>query len=199
MLDLSFVLPLRNAERFVAALVRSVAAVGRSLAVGGNGGPRFEILALDERSGDNTLALLSLLHGQIAELRTVQDLPPGTALARGIKLAKGEIVVFVDHPTDEDLLRWASEQVARGHRAALVPGEVLAIRREDAVTHLSGMRGGLVTAQDRIRRHLSPSDGALAFSPPPDRGVAERARLGARTVAARLGLRRLDRPGKGAA
>ncbi len=202
MSDLSFVLPLRDAEPFVARLVRQAAAVGRRLEEVRDGpaaGPRFEILALDERSGDNTLALLSLLHGQIPELRTVQGIAPGRAIARGVRLAKGRVVVLADHPTDEELLRWAAGQVARGHRAALVPGEVLALGRDEAATYLTDLRGGLVAAQERVRRALRHAPGTLAFSPPPAGTVAARARLRARKVAARLGLGRLDRPGKGAA
>ncbi len=196
MTDVSFIIPLRNQERTVARTVRQAAEVGRSLEIGDERGPRFEILALDERSGDNTLALLSLLHGQIPELRTVQDLAPGRALARGVRLAQGELLVVLDHPTDVDLLRWAGEQVARGHRAAVVPGEVLAVRREEAVRLLAGRRAGLVGAQQVVATALGGVPRGVAYSPPPPRSVAARTRMRARTVAARLGLGRLDHPGK---
>ncbi len=196
MLDLTVILPVRNAEPYVTTLARQAAAVGRSLTEDGalDAPARFEIVLLDERSGDNTLAHVSLLHGQIPELRTVQDVEPGRALARAARVAQGSAWLVLDHPVADDLARWAAAQVARGQVAAMVPGEVLALTRDLGVKVLGPLRGGLVAAQRAVRRATTQTDSPVAFSPAPRADLRSRAVLRARAVASRLGLARLDRP-----
>lgn len=199
MLDLSLILPLRNAEHTVASMVRQAAAVARDLdGVGQLSSPvRFEVLTLDERSGDNTLSTLSLLHGQVPELRTLQDLEPGSAISRSTRVAAGRIWAIVDKPIEASLLRWALSQVACGHRAALVPGELLVVERELALVSLSRMRGGLVRAQHLVERELRRRGERPAFSPRPEEGRASAARFRVRKALAELGFGRLDRPPRG--
>lgn len=203
-LDLSIVLCVRNTEPVVSSMVRRAVALGRALA---EDPPRpdgdtdvrvepftFELLALDESSTDNTLSVLSILHGQFTELRTVQELEPGTAIMRAARLAQGRVWLLLDREVDQELCRWGAVQVFRGHRAAIVPGELLALERGLGQAALGWLRGGLVAAQDAVERALEAQGEHPVRSPAPDRGLKDRARLMLRGRLSRLGFSGFDRP-----
>lgn len=201
-LDVSVILPLRDMERLAATMVRSAAEMvtalpGPELEAPGQPTPRelgFEVLALDESSGDNTLSILSVLHGQIEQLRTLQDVEPGMAIAQGSQVARGEAWLLFDRPIDPDLGLWGLRQVFRGHRAAIIPGEILAVSCDVGTVALSRLQGGLVSAQRSVRQHLHREGEHAALSAGPDRGLADRASLYVRGRLAPLGLGWLDRP-----
>ena len=89
--DISVMLPVRDAEASVAPLVRSAVATRERVLARERGRERplaFELLALDERSGDNTASVLSVLHGQVPYLRTLQDLDRGTAIRSASRVAR---------------------------------------------------------------------------------------------------------------
>ena len=93
-LELTFSLCLRDDERGVPGMVRSSVAVAEALSaerLAGEGGEpghvSFEMLALDEGSRDNTLSALSILHSKHPQLRTLQNLEPGTAVMRSARTA----------------------------------------------------------------------------------------------------------------
>jgi hypothetical protein len=186
---ISVFLLLRDLEPTVARLVRSANVAAASI------GAECEILALDERSGDNTLSVLSLLHRTIPALRTFQDLPRGGALQEGARVARGAVWLILDHPVeDPELMRWALREVLEhGKAAAIVPGEVLAIDAATGATVLAALRGGLVSAQRAVAAALV-NQGTLARRPAPDQGLAGRALLFVRGRLGRLGLPHLDRP-----
>ena len=121
-IDVSLILPLRDQETETAATVRAAARIVERVAPPEGRGPlSAEILALDQRSGDNTLSVLSLLHGQIPSLRTLQDVEPGQAIRRATRVARGAVWLVMDRPLDPDLGAWGVGQVLRGHRAAIIP------------------------------------------------------------------------------
>ncbi len=155
----------------------------------------WEILALDQRSGDNTLSVLSLLHGQVPGLRTLQDVEPGLAIRRATRVARGSVWLFIDRPLDPELGAWGVGQVLRGHRAAIIPGEMLVVDQPLGISVLPRLSGGLVSAQKAISRHLRGQSLQPVWSPPSNNGAAHRARLFVRGQLGRLGLGRLDRPG----
>lgn len=188
-LDLSILLVLRDIEPMVARMVRSA-----SLLAGPLVGPAHEIVALDEHSGDNTLSVLSLLHGAIPELRTLQNVAPGAAIQQAARVARGAVWLIIDHPADPELMRWALREVREhGKVAAIVPGEVMAIDAPTGATLLADLKGGLVSAQNVVERALR-RQGTLATRPAPGRGLAGRALLFVRGRLGRLGLAGLDRP-----
>lgn len=203
-LDLSIVLCLRNAESVAPGIVRRATALGRALSEDPPGPDdavldelepfTFELLALDESSTDNTLSVLSILHGQFAELRTIQELEPGTAVMRAARTATGRVWLFLDREVDQDLCHWGARQVFRGHRAAIVPGELLAVERGLGQATLGWLRGGLVAAQEAVERGLEARGEHPVRSPPPDRGIKDRARLMLRGRLSRLGFGAFDRP-----
>jgi hypothetical protein len=153
----------------------------------------FELLALDEGSRDNTLSVLSILHARIPELRTIQDLEPGTAVMRAARSAAGRVWLLADAPFDADHGLWATRQVFCGDPAALIPGEVLAVNRNLGQAALGWLSGGLVGAQREVERMLDSHGRQAAWSPPRSRGVRDRARLFVRGRLGQVGLGRYDR------
>ena len=189
--QLSVILMLRNREPAVAAMVRQAAALGRAFVREGN---RFEVLAIDEHSGDNTLSLLSVLHGKVPELRTIQEVREGTAVAQAARMARGEQWMFVDREVEPELARWGVRQLAGGQRAAIVPGEILAVEARLGAHVLGDLYGGLVSAQQAVTRDLGARGGRVVTRPAPDRGMTERALLFLRGRLGMVGLGQLDRP-----
>jgi hypothetical protein len=206
-LDLSIVLCLRNVEPTVSTMVRRATALGRALADDppgpddGRDAPddvfTFEVLALDQGSRDNTLSALSVLHGQFAELQTIEGLEPGTAVMRAARVARGRVWLFLDRDVDPELVHWGARQIFRGHRAAIVPGELLAVERGVGQASLGWLRGGLVAAQEAVEKTLEARGEHPVRSPAPDRGLKERARLILRGRLSRLGFGAFDRPKPG--
>lgn len=154
----------------------------------------FELLALDESSRDNSLSVLTILHAKIPELITVSDLPPASAIMRAARTASGRVWLIADAPFEVDHALWASRQVFCGDRAALVPGELLAIERKLGQATLGWLRGGLAGAQREVERMLAAQGQQGAWSPARSQGVRERARLFVRARLGQLGLGHLDRP-----
>ena len=152
----------------------------------------FELIALDERSRDNTASVLSILHARIPQLRTFQDLEPGTAVMRAARAARGRVWLIADAPFDSDHGLWATRQVFCGDRAALVPGEVLAVARGVGQAALGWLAGGLVSAQREVERMLEAQGQQPAWSPPRGQSLRDRARLFVRGRLGRAGLGRFD-------
>lgn len=192
--DLSIILSLHDAEPYLARLVNTLVTISRNLELPGGGKPSFELLAMDERSRDNTLAILSLLSGRIEELQAFQDIPRGTAIMRASRLARGKTWLILDHNVDLELTRWAVQEVMRGHRAATVPGQLLAVEADLAEDSLAWMRGGLVAAQREVKRGLALRGERALRHPSPRRRWFHRLHRRARVQLARFGLGRFDRP-----
>jgi hypothetical protein len=153
----------------------------------------YELLALDESSRDNTPSVLSILHAKLPQLRSIQDLAPGTAVLRAARSALGRVWLIVDAPFDPQHALWATRQVFCGDQAALVPGEVLAVRRSLGQAALGWHAGGLVGAQREVERLLAGHGQQPAWSPPRERALRSSAKLFARGQLGRLGLGRFDR------
>ena len=81
--DVSVILPFRDDEDVIGNAVQRIAGHLREL------GLTFELLAVDEDSGDNSHAVLALLRGSLPELR-VQHAPlRGRGAEAGIARAQG--------------------------------------------------------------------------------------------------------------
>jgi glycosyltransferase involved in cell wall biosynthesis len=198
MTRISAVLPVRNAESAVAKLVETVfGALDYIHPIKGREPLDLaEVIALDERSDDNTLSALTILHGRFPQLRTIQDIEPGTAIRVGAKVARGELWLALDHPIDPDRAAWAIDNVLRGYRAAIIVGEVLAVQAEIGRLVLPHCPGGLVSAQAAITRELQRSDHQAAWAPPQTGSARDRLRLVMRSRLGRLGFGRFDRPAR---
>ncbi|MCH9685233.1 MAG: hypothetical protein K0V04_27605 [Deltaproteobacteria bacterium] len=195
-IDVSLILPFRDQEAETASAVRTAAMIADRVPLPDDRADlKSEILALDQRSGDNTLSVLSLLHGQVDGLRTLQDVEPGLAIRRATRVARGTVWLFMDRPLDPELGAWGVGQVLSGHRAAIIPGEMLVVDQPLGITVLPRLSGGLVSAQQAVTRHLRGQNLRPVWSPPSKKGAAHRARLFVRGQLGRWGLGRLDRPG----
>jgi hypothetical protein len=150
--DVSVIVPFGDDEDRVGAMVRSVAAHLRSF------GARFEIIAANEDSSDNSHALLALLHdrGVVPELQVVlaaRDL----GFAAGARVARGRTLWLLDVDAAGRPFApfwWAQGRVAAGEVDALVvPGRFIVCRRTQAWRVLEETRGrGLVYERKFVKR-----------------------------------------------
>lgn len=163
---------LRDAEPYLARLVRGLGELGETLCGRDDEGEAaFEILALDQRSRDNTLAVLSLLSGRRPELYAYQDVPRDTAIMRASRLAQGRAWLILEGEVDLTLARWAVTEVLTGQNAATVPGTLLAVERELAQSKLGWLQGNLTDAQREIGRALARRGERPLRHPSPPRGA----------------------------
>lgn len=87
--DISVIMPFGDDEEFVGIAVRRTAEHLRGLGVA------FEILAIDEDSGDNSHAVLALLRGEVPELRVTHASGRGRGVDVGAARAQGSLLVIV--------------------------------------------------------------------------------------------------------
>src|ERR1700684_593339 len=86
--DVSVILPFGDDEEAVGIAVRRTAEHLRSLGLG------FEILAIDEDSGDNSHAVLALLRAEVPELRVTHAPGRGRGVDVGAARAQGTLLVI---------------------------------------------------------------------------------------------------------
>src|SRR6476646_1353351 len=85
--DISVILPFGDDEEAVGVAVKRTAEYLRGL------GLAFEILAIDEDSGDNSHAVLALLRGEVPELRVTHASGRGKGVDVGASRAQGTLLV----------------------------------------------------------------------------------------------------------
>jgi glycosyltransferase involved in cell wall biosynthesis len=98
-LDLSIVLPVYNEAGSLSSLIPELTAVLRRL------GRSYEIVAVDDGSSDDSVAVLSRLQGQEPRLRIVQfrrNFGQTAAFAAGFDYARGEIIITMDADGQND-------------------------------------------------------------------------------------------------
>ncbi|HTE50530.1 MAG TPA: hypothetical protein VK698_06665 [Kofleriaceae bacterium] len=88
--DVSVIVPFSDHEEVVGS------ACGRIARHLGELGLSFEILAVDEASGDNSHAVLGLLRRSLAALRIVAGARPGRGFAIGSAFARGRVLWLID-------------------------------------------------------------------------------------------------------
>jgi hypothetical protein len=86
--DVSVILPFGDDEEAVGIAVRRTAEHLRGL------GLRFEILAIDEDSGDNSHAVLALLRAEVPELRVTHAPGRGRGVEVGASRAQGALLLI---------------------------------------------------------------------------------------------------------
>src|SRR4051794_14918637 len=85
--DVSVILPFGDDEEAVGIAVRRIAEYVRAL------GLSFELLAVDEDSGDNSHAVLALLRADVPELRVTHASGRGRGVDSGAARAQGTLLV----------------------------------------------------------------------------------------------------------
>lgn len=123
--DVTAVVVCRDDEERVGHQLRRLAAHLRALHL------RFEILAVDEGSWDNTLSLLALMKRSIPELDVVAGVEAGRGLARGAELARGRAVLILDAraPAPLPVVNFSLQQIEQGRDVVAVAGRCLVLHR----------------------------------------------------------------------
>jgi hypothetical protein len=137
--DLSVVLPFGDDEDVVGVACRRVAAHLRAFHL------RFEILAVDEDSGDNSHAVLALVRLDVPELRVIGAVGRDRGLAVGVSQARGSAVWLLDVAAALAPLApfaRAHRHVARGQADVVVVENRFAVcYRTRCLDALDGVRG----------------------------------------------------------
>jgi hypothetical protein len=134
-LDLSAIVVCRDDEERVGHQVRRLSAHLRDL------GQRFEIIAVDELSGDNTLTLLGRLKLELPELRVIAGARPGDGYVRGAEQAQGRAILLLDARCEAPLsaLGFALGRLGDGWDATAVHGRFLLLRRARTFSAFSAL------------------------------------------------------------
>lgn len=119
------VLAIRDDEELVGHQIRSIAAHLESL------GRPFEIVAVNDGSRDNSLALLELLGARTPELRVLRANAAGRAFLRGAAEARGSVVVLCEgsRPVFLGALGWALGRLEAGREVVILRGRYIVARR----------------------------------------------------------------------
>jgi glycosyltransferase involved in cell wall biosynthesis len=150
-LDVSVVVPFADDEDCVGALSRRIAEHLRALRV------RFEIVAVDEDSRDNSVALLAYLRVSVPELRVIAADGMGHGFAAGARVARGRTLWLVDPSRAEVPLApfgWARARIeADAADIVVVERRYLLCRRTRVWQVLDAIRGrGAVFERRFLRR-----------------------------------------------
>src|SRR3569833_1489500 len=105
--DVSVILPFGDDEEAVGIAVKRTAEHLRSLGVS------FEILAIDEDSGDNSHAVLALLRAEVPELRVTHASGRGRGVDVGAARAQGTILLVTTPDVASASLDGAGEALRR--------------------------------------------------------------------------------------
>jgi len=147
--ELSFILRCRDDEERVGHTIQRISSHLRGL------GLRFELLVVDEGSGDNTLAIAALLRKGHDELE-VLDATPGQGFVVGAQRARGRIVVACDVRAEAPLaaLGYALGRLDRGLDVVALGGRFLVFRRTRALRALDALSGTRRDPRDLEHRFL---------------------------------------------
>ena len=126
--EVSFVLRCCDDEERIGHTIQRVTSHLREL------GRSFELLLVDEGSGDNTLAIAALLRATHPELTEVHAAPSQSFLT-GAEQARGRVVVLYDVRSEAPLaaLGYALGRIERGLDVVALGGRFLAFRRTRAL------------------------------------------------------------------
>ena len=177
--DVSVIVPFADHEDVIGA------ACGRVARHLGELGLSFEILAVDEASGDNSHAVLGLLRRSLAPLRIVAGARPGRGFAMGSACARGRVLWLVEpHSALRSLAPFgrAHARVARGELdLAVVRGRFSVMKRSRALGLIDSLHGGSGSFQRRLvrraeTRQLEVEAYEVGGSEGPAAGLADRVR-----------------------
>ncbi|MBC8132683.1 MAG: glycosyltransferase [Deltaproteobacteria bacterium] len=123
--EISVVLSVRDDEDLVGHQIRTIAAHLESLR------RTFEIVAVNDGSCDNSLAMLELLAARTPELRIIRGNSAGRAFLRGAAEARGDVVVLCEgaRPLFLAALGWALGRLEAGREAVILRGRYIVARR----------------------------------------------------------------------
>lgn len=157
--DVSVVVPFSDHEEVIGAAVKRVAVHLREH------GLDFEILAVDEDSGDNAHAVLCLVRKDVPELRVIHAHGRARGYAAGVARAQGRVLWLIDAESAAATLApfgRAFRRVARGERdLVVVRNRFIVCHRTRSLTALDGLRATPVSLARRVVRRAQARGLAL--------------------------------------
>ncbi len=148
--DVSVVVPFGDDEDVIGTACQRLARHLEEL------GLAFEILAVDEDSGDNSHAILGLIRAELPQLRIVSGVAPGRGFAAGAATARGRVLWLIE-PTAamRSLAAFgrANNRVARGElELAVVRGCFMVAKRARLLVAVNGAPGRGLSFERRLVR-----------------------------------------------
>jgi len=126
-------------------------------------GARFELLVADEGSGDNTVAVATMMRPSVRELEILHA-EPGEGCRLACERARGRAIVIYDVRSQAPLsaLGFALERLRSGADVVTVGGRYLVFRRTRAWRAFDGLEGRYSTAE--LERRFVKRATALGLS-----------------------------------
>lgn len=145
--DLSILLPFGDDEEIIGPAVRRCAHALRAL------DGSFELLGIDEDSGDNSHAVLALLRGDVPELRVIHAPGRHRGVDSGAARAQGRLLVILTPTAAMSPLDGLAEALARVDREAC-DAEIAVGRYTivDRIKALPALRGARLPGESMHRR-----------------------------------------------
>ncbi len=181
--DVSVILPFGDDEEAVGVAVRRTAEHLRGL------GLRFEILAIDEDSGDNSHAVLALLRAEVPELRVTHAPGRGRGVEVGVARAQGALLLVSTPDVASAALDGAGDACRRllagEGDAEIALARFTAAHRIRTLDVFRGLRLAGAAMHRRIAKRLSVHSLSVRIAGPT--GVAARSAVGRLRAFARFG------------
>lgn len=151
--EVSVVLPFGDDEDAIGPAVQRLAAELRTMSIS------FEVLAVDEDSGDNSHAVLALQRARVPELRVIHAPRRGRGADAGAARAQGRVLWIIDPHKALGPMTGAAEAI-RAVREGTVDAVVMhdafiVANRVRALPALTGLRGFRDARQRRLARRLA--------------------------------------------
>lgn len=147
MVDLSIIIPVFNAEKYLKRCLESVAAA--------LGGISSEIIIVDNNSTDSSMDIVKRYNGHTT-IKTVKCTKPGAAAARnaGVKIARGKYIWFVD--ADDAISKNSAQKLLSTAKKTNADLVMLGMKRQYADGHtdyLSAVRSDESNYKSRFVRY----------------------------------------------
>jgi len=141
--ELSLLIAFSDCEESVGREIQCAAAHLRAL------GRPFEIVAVNDGSKDNSVAVLQLLGASVPEMRLICRDCTGRAFARAVAEARGALFVLASCSGRAGLgpwagLGWGLSRLQAGHEAVVFRSRYILARRQSCAGRLSKLRGSSV-------------------------------------------------------
>jgi len=181
--DISVILPFGDDEEAVGIAVKRTAEHLRSLNVS------FEILAIDEDSGDNSHAVLALLRAEVPELRVTHAPGRGRGVDIGAGRAQGTLLLISTPDVASGSLDGAGDACRRllagDGDGEVALGRYTAVHRMRALAAVRGTRLVGAAMHRRLAKRLQMRNLAVRIAGPT--GVVAKSAVGRLRAFARIG------------
>jgi hypothetical protein len=170
--DISVILPFGDDEEAVGVAVRRTAEHLRGLGVA------FELLAIDEDSGDNSHAVLALLRAEVPELRVTHASGRGRGVDVGCARAQGTLLLITTPDVAAGMLDGVGEAcrrlLAQQGDAEVALGRYTIAHRIRSLVAVRGARLFGAAMHRRLAKRLQVRNLAVRVAPPSGAAAADR-------------------------